>query len=105
MNTAVIINLLIQLVAGAAGGNGLGKMLQQFNLGPLGNTIAGAIGGLAGGSWLAPMITAGAGAATAANTGMDLSAIAGSVVGGGVGGAVLTLIAGIVRKMFVGRAP
>jgi hypothetical protein len=51
------------------------------------------------------MITAGAGAATAANTGLDLSAIAGSVVGGGVGGAVLTLIAGIVRKMFVGRAP
>ena len=47
MNTAVIINLIIQLVAGAAGGNGLGKMLQQFTLGPLGNTIAGAIGGLA----------------------------------------------------------
>ncbi len=106
MNTAVIINLLIQLVAGAAGGNGLGKMLQQFNLGPLGNTIAGAIGGLAGGSWLAPMITAGAGAAaTASNTGLDLSTIAGDVVGGGVGGAVLTLIVGIVRKMFVGRAP
>lgn len=54
MDTAVIVNLLIQLVAGAAGGNGLAKMLQQFNLGPLGNTIAGAIGGLAGGSWLAP---------------------------------------------------
>ena len=54
MNTAVIINLIIQLVAGAAGGNGLGKMLQQFTLGPLGNTIAGAIGGLAGGAWPAP---------------------------------------------------
>ncbi|MFY3691168.1 hypothetical protein ACOTEN_08775, partial [Achromobacter xylosoxidans] len=63
------------------------------------------IGGLAGGSWLAPMITAGAGAVAAGNSGMDLSAIASSVVGGGVGGAVLTLIAGIVRKMFVGRAP
>ncbi len=105
MNTAVIINLIIQLVAGAAGGNGLGKMLQQFNLGPLGNTIAGAIGGLAGGSWLAPMLTAGAGAMAAGNSGMDLSSIAGSVVGGGVGGAVLTLIAGAVRKMFAGRAP
>ena len=103
MNTAVIINLIIQLVAGAAGGNGLGKMLQRFNLGPLGNTIAGAIGGLAGGSWLAQMINAGA--VAAGNSGMDLSAIASSVVGGGVGGAVLTLIAGIVRKMFVGRAP
>ena len=43
MDTAVIVNLLIQLVAGAAGGNGLAKMLQQFNLGPLGNTIAGAV--------------------------------------------------------------
>lgn len=105
MNTAVIINLLIQLVAGAAAGNGLGKMLQQFDLGTLGNTIAGAIGGVAGGSWLAPMISAGAGAAMAGNAGLDLSAIAGSVVGGGVGGAVLTLIAGIVKKMFVGRAP
>lgn len=104
MNTAVIINLIIQLVAGAAGGNGLGKMLQQFTLGPLGNTIAGAIGGLAGGSWLAPMITAGAGAMAAGNSGMDLSSIAGSVVGGGVGGAVLTLIAGAVRKMLAGRA-
>lgn len=51
------------------------------------------------------MITAGAGAVAAGNSGMDLSAIASSVVGGGVGGAVLTLIAGIVRKMFVGRAP
>ncbi|MEN4919147.1 hypothetical protein ABE485_10765 [Achromobacter spanius] len=105
MNTAVIINLIIQLVAGAAGGNGLGKMLQQFNLGTAGNTIAGAIGGLAGGSWLAPMITAGAGALAAGNTGLDLSAIASSVVGGGIGGAVLTLIAGIVKKMLVGRAP
>ena len=27
MNTAVIINLIIQLVAGAAGGNGLGLSL------------------------------------------------------------------------------
>jgi len=64
------------------------------------------IGGLAGGSWLAPMITAGAGAAaTAGSTGLDLSTIAGDVVGGGVGGAVLTLIVGVVRKMLVGRAP
>ncbi|KAG1435549.1 hypothetical protein G6F57_021080 [Rhizopus arrhizus] len=46
------------------------------------------------------MITAGAGAAaTAGNTGLDLSTIAGDLVGGGVGGAVLTLIVGIVRKM------
>jgi fucose permease len=51
------------------------------------------------------MITAGANAVAAGNTGLDLSAIASSVVGGGVGGAVLTLIAGIVRKMFMGQKP
>ena len=105
MNTAVIVNLLIQLVAGAAGGQGLGKILEQFNLGPIGNTIAGAIGGLAGGSWVAPMVAAGAGAGAAAtgNTAMDLSAIAGSVAGGGIGGAVLTLVAGAIKKLVVGR--
>jgi hypothetical protein len=44
-----LINLIIQLVAGALGGNGAGNALKDLNLGPLGNTIAGAIGGVAGG--------------------------------------------------------
>lgn len=101
MNTAVIINLIVQLIGGAAGGNGLGKVLQQFNLGTLGNTIAGAIGGLAGGSWLGPLIASGAGAA--ASSGLDIGALAGNLVGGGVGGAVLTLIVGAVRKAMSGN--
>ena len=43
-----LINLIIQLVAGALGGNGAGNALKDLYLGPLGNTIAGAIGGVAG---------------------------------------------------------
>lgn len=39
--SATIINLIIQLIAGAAGGNILAKF-KDFNLGPLGNTISGA---------------------------------------------------------------
>jgi hypothetical protein len=43
-----IINLIIQLVAGVAGGNAAGAALKNYDLGTLGNTIAGAIGGLGG---------------------------------------------------------
>lgn len=101
MNTAVILNIIAQLIGGAAGGNGLGKLLQQFSLGTLGNSVAGAVGGLAGGSWLGPLIASGVGAA--ASGGLDLGALAGNLVGGGVGGAVLTLIIGVVRKMLAGN--
>ena len=44
-----LLNLVIQLVAGAVGGNAAGAILKQFNLGPLGNSIAGIIGGGLGG--------------------------------------------------------
>jgi uncharacterized membrane protein YeaQ/YmgE (transglycosylase-associated protein family) len=43
------INLIIQLLSGAAGGNIIGNILKQYNLGPLGNSIAGIIGGGLGG--------------------------------------------------------
>jgi uncharacterized membrane protein YeaQ/YmgE (transglycosylase-associated protein family) len=37
--------ILINLVAGALGGNAVGKASQNFDLGTLGNTIAGLVGG------------------------------------------------------------
>ena len=47
-----LINLIIQIVAGAIGGNAAGAALKDLNLGTRGNTIAGAIGGVAGGQLL-----------------------------------------------------
>jgi uncharacterized membrane protein YeaQ/YmgE (transglycosylase-associated protein family) len=44
-----IVNLIIQLVAGAAGGNLAGSLLKRYNLGTLGNSIAGIVGGGLGG--------------------------------------------------------
>jgi hypothetical protein len=40
--SATIINIIIQLIAGAVGGNAAGAGLKDYNLGTLGNTIAGA---------------------------------------------------------------
>jgi len=53
-----IINLIIQLIAGVVGGNAAGAALKDYNLGNLGNTIAGAIGGVGGGQILQALIPA-----------------------------------------------
>jgi uncharacterized membrane protein YeaQ/YmgE (transglycosylase-associated protein family) len=48
MFAATIIYVLIQIVAGAIGGNIFAK-ITQFTLGPLYNSIVGAVGGAIGG--------------------------------------------------------
>jgi hypothetical protein len=94
-----LINLVLQIVAGAVCGNGAGTALKDYNLGTLGNTIAGAIGGLGGGQILQALLPALSGAG-----GVDLGAVVGELVGVGVGGAVLTVIAGLVKNMMAGKA-
>ena len=58
-----IVNLISQLIAGVVGGNAAGAALKDYNLGNLGNTIAGAIGGVGGGQLLQAIIPAIASAA------------------------------------------
>jgi uncharacterized membrane protein YeaQ/YmgE (transglycosylase-associated protein family) len=43
--SATLVNLIVQLIAGAVGGNAVGAGMKNVDLGTLGNTIAGAIGG------------------------------------------------------------
>jgi hypothetical protein len=90
-----IINLIIQIVAGIAGGHGAGKATPSFDVGPLGNTIVGAIGGAGGGQLLQLLMPALAGAA---GGGLDLGSIVGQLVGGGAGGAILTAIVGLLKN-------
>lgn len=95
----VLVPLLVQLIAGGAGGNVIGQLAKNLNLGTTGNSIVGAIGGLAG-TWLAGMIPGldtlvGAAAGTG---GLDIGALAGQGATGLVGGGVLTAIAGIVKS-------
>ena len=51
-----LINLIIQIVAGAIGGNAAGAALKDVSLGATGNTIAGAIGGGVGGQILTALL-------------------------------------------------
>lgn len=98
-----IVPILVQLVTGGAGGNVVGQLAKQLNLGTAGNSIVGAIGGLAG-TWLAGMIPgldslvgAAAGAAGTAGS-LDIGALAGQGVTGLVGGGLLTAIAGFIKS-------
>ena len=87
-----MLNIIIQMVCGAVGGNAAGALMKKLSLGTLGNSIAGILGGGLGGQLLGML-----GLAPAAGTG-DLSAILGSVVSGGVGGGVLMAIIGLIKK-------
>jgi hypothetical protein len=91
-----IISLIISLLSGAAGGNIIGSILKQFNLGPLGNSIAGIIGGGLGGQLLGALTGGGVAAAT---SGLDIGSIISQVIGGGAGGGVLMVIVGLIRQL------
>ena len=88
-----IINLIIQVVFGAIGGNVAGAV-KDLSLGATGNTIVGAIGGGIGGQLLQLGIPALAGSAG----GLDVGSLVGQAAGGGIIGAVVTGIIGLIKN-------
>jgi len=75
--------VLLQLIAGAVGGNAAGLANKARSLGPLLNTILGALGGVGGGQV--------AGGALGGGTATEVGASA-------VVGALLPLIVGMLKK-------
>ena len=95
----IIVPILVQLIAGGAGGNVIAQIVKSLNLGPAGNTIVGAIGGVVG-TWLAgriPGLDSLVGAASTAG-GLDMGALAGQGAAGLVSGGVLTAIVGLIKS-------
>jgi uncharacterized membrane protein YeaQ/YmgE (transglycosylase-associated protein family) len=84
--------LIIQVISGAVGGNIAGALMKNYSLGTLGNSIVGIIGGAIGGQML------GIWGVEPAGQSMDIGTVTGSIVGGGIGGAILMAIIGITRK-------
>ena len=83
-------HLVIQLIAGALGGNLVAALFRNLSLGTLWNSIAGIAGGGLGGQVLAMIGLGGAAAG-------GLGAFLGSVASGGVGGGILMAIIGVIR--------
>lgn len=81
------MDLLIQVISGAVGGNIGGLLNKAKNLGPLLNTILGAVGGIGGGQALGGPLTDLLGSGTAANVGAS-----------GLVGLLLPLLGGMLKK-------
>jgi len=84
--------ILMNLVAGAVGGNAVGKASPSFDLGTLGNTISGLVGGGVLGqviTLLLPSLMSGK---------LDAGTIIAQLIGGGAGGALLTAVIGAVKN-------
>lgn len=90
-----IVALIIQLICGALGGNAAGKLFKNIDLGTLGNSIAGILGGGLGGQILNGLGMFGGGQDGA----LDLVSIIGNIVSGGVGGGILMAIIGLIKSL------
>ena len=87
-----ITSLVIEAISGAVGGNVAGTAMKDQSLGPVGNSVAGILGGGIGGTILHMIM----GTATGGG-GMDMNSILTNVGGGGVGGAVLMIVVGLIK--------
>lgn len=95
-----VLSLIIQLIAGAAGGNIAGSILKGKSLGGAGNSIAGAIGGLVLGQ-IVERLTHGAVSAdtvAAAANGLNIGSIITNLISSGAGGAILAAIVGLIKN-------
>ncbi|MEH2531576.1 putative membrane protein YeaQ/YmgE (transglycosylase-associated protein family) [Bradyrhizobium sp. AZCC 1588] len=88
--------ILTNLVAGALGGVGAGKSSPTFDLGTIGNVVAGLVGGGVLGqivTLLMPSIMA------AAQSGdVSIGGIVSHAIAGGAGGAILTALVGAIKN-------
>jgi len=101
-----VINFIIQLIAGALGGNVIGSELKNVDLGTIGNSIVGAIGGTFLTS-LIPLLVAdtveiGSIVGQAVGGGVSGSIVS-QELGGGVSGAILTAIVGLIKNAMAAK--
>ena len=93
-----LLPLVIQLIAGAIGGNAAGAVMKDKSLGALGNTIAGIIGGAVGGKLLGLLLGGAAAVDPAAATGgINIAALIEQIAGGGIGGAIVVVLVSLVK--------
>lgn len=90
-----ILPQLLHVIAGGLGGNGVALLFKRFNLDTLGNTIAGAVGGL-GASAIAGALP---GLSSIMETGLAADIII-SLIGGGL----TTFVVGYVKRLLANKS-
>jgi uncharacterized membrane protein YeaQ/YmgE (transglycosylase-associated protein family) len=88
--------ILINLIAGALGGAAVGKSSPTFDLGMIGNIVAGLVGGGVLGQIITLLLPAIMAAAQSGN--LSIGGIISQAIAGGAGGAILTAIIGAIKN-------
>ena len=89
--------ILINLIAGAIGGAGVGKASPNFDLGTVGNIVSGLVGGGVLGQIVTLALPSVMAAAESGN--LSIGSIISQLVAGGAGGAILTAIIGAIKSV------
>jgi hypothetical protein len=87
---------LINLIAGALGGVGVGKASPNFDLGTIGNIVAGLVGGGVLGQIVTLLMPSVVAAAQSGN--LSVGGIVSHAIAGGAGGAILTALIGAIKN-------
>jgi hypothetical protein len=88
--------IIINLIAGALGGAGVGKASPQFDLGTIGNIVSGIVGGGVLGQIVTLVLPSLVAAAQAGN--LSVGGVVSQAIAGGAGGAILTAIIGAIKN-------
>jgi hypothetical protein len=88
--------ILINLIAGAAGGVGAGKTSPMFDLGTIGNAVSGMIGGGVLGQVVTLLLPSVMAAMQSGN--LSIGGVISQAVAGGAGGAILTALIGAIKN-------
>ncbi len=92
----MFVSLLVQIISGAIGGNLAGMTNQSMGTNAL-NSVVGGVGGLVLGQLLSWLLGAPAGDA------LNVAALGSKIIGGGVGGLVLTFVVGVIKNKMAAK--
>lgn len=88
-----LISFVLSLLSGAVGGNLAGNAMKKYDLGMLGNTVAGLIGGAIGGPVTNMLMS----------HPETLFGVLTNILGSGVGGAIIMIVVGLIKNAFTNR--
>jgi uncharacterized membrane protein YeaQ/YmgE (transglycosylase-associated protein family) len=97
-NTALAVHLVSGVIGGNLGGLLAGSLRSDYNLGPVGNSIAGVVGG----GLISAFVSFFPANLPTSMSSVNLTSISLNALGGGLGGIVTTVVVGIIKSRIGG---
>ena len=97
--------LVLQLIAGAVGGSVIGTTIKRYDLGMIGNLLAGIIGGGIGAQIIGALVGGGEASAIVGPDGFDFGTLVAQFAAGAFGGGALVVVTGLAKENMGGPKP